>query len=275
MKSIFSNLFFWFAILVIFLVIILRDSDLDKDIQSKYLKQKMRLTDVNFSEMDQGFEHARMYADVVDMDDAQNNMIATRVRTLFFDKKVATRAGELTASYAVKSPFEVKFWGDVKVRNTDRERLRTEELRYILSRKELYTNTPVTMWKDDMVITGKDLRYNSQTKSGRLDKDILIRIWKAASSSITPTATAPVSGSNAPSWHKSGTIAPVYRINTSSTNATSASQTNEPSLARIPGRPASHSIIPDSDDSSASPAELLSSEDDNDDNENDDNDEDE
>ena len=190
--AIFSKLWFWFLMLVIFLTIILYDKDLDKDVQSSYVKQKMRLADVHFSEMDQGFEQARIFADVVDMDDNQSNLVATNVRALFFDKLVATRSGELTSHSATKNPQEIVFFGDVKIHTTDRERLRSEELRYLTSRKEMYTPFPVTLWKDDTIITGRDLRYNMQTKEAALSRNVVIRIWNPAS------LTAKISSSSAP-----------------------------------------------------------------------------
>ncbi len=180
---------FWFLVLLVFLVIILKDDSLEKDVRSSYAKARMRLSDVHFSEIDQGFEHARLYADEVDMDDSQNNMNATQVRTLFFDKQVATRTGQLVASWAFKTPFEARFWGDVRLRSSDGERLRTDELRYFFSRKEMYTSMPVTIWKDDMIITGREFRFNTQTRAGSLERDVLIRIWPAASATAQASAT--------------------------------------------------------------------------------------
>lgn len=189
MKDMLGQPWFWFLVLLGFLGMILWDDDIEKEIQSKYAKQRMKLTRVRFREIDQGFEHARMYADVVDMDDSQNNMNATNVRTLFFDKEVATRTGELVASWSWKTPFEARFWGDVKTRSSDGERMRSDELRYFFSRKELYTSMPVTIWKDDMIITGRDFRFNTQSKVGTLNRDVLIRIWPSASATATATAS--------------------------------------------------------------------------------------
>ncbi|NLI76983.1 MAG: LPS export ABC transporter periplasmic protein LptC [Candidatus Riflebacteria bacterium] len=190
MRDFYTKGWFWFLVLMVFLIIILKDDDLEKDVQSKYQKARMKLTDVHFSELDQGFEHARMYADVVDMDDSQNNMNASRVRTLFFDKEVATRTGQLVASWAFKTPFEARFWGDVRMRSSDGQRMRSEELRYFFSRKELYTSMPVTIWKDDMIITGREFRYNTQDRTGSLERDVLIRIWPSASETAAASRSA-------------------------------------------------------------------------------------
>lgn len=188
--NIFAKGWFWFLVLLVFLVIILKDDSLEKDLRSTYAKARMRLRQVHFSEIDQGFEHARLYAVEVDMDDSQTNMNATQVQTLFFDKQVATRTGQLVASWAFKTPFEARFWGDVRLRSSDGERLRTEELRYFFSRKELYTSMPVTIWKDNMIITGREFRFNTQTRAGSLERDVLIRIWPAATTTVASPAPA-------------------------------------------------------------------------------------
>ncbi|MBI3038749.1 LPS export ABC transporter periplasmic protein LptC [bacterium] len=185
MKSIFSDFWFWLVMLLLFLGIIFRDSEFEKDVKSQYSKQKMRLNEVRFSELDQGFEHLRVYADVVDMDDFQNNFIASNVHGFFYDKLVATRTGEFTAESAAKNPYEARFWGDVKLHTSDNERLRTEELKYFISRKEIYTDCPVTIWKDSMIVTGREFRFNTQTKEGHLQKDVLIRIWPSGSDSAS------------------------------------------------------------------------------------------
>jgi len=182
LKDIFSKIWFWFIMLILFLALIMYDRDFEKEVKTNYQKAKMQLSKVHFSEIDQTFEHARVFAEEVEMDESQNNMLASRVRSIFFDKEVATRTAELVASSASKNPLEVVFWGDVKFKTSENERLRTEELRYAINRKELYTTLPVTIWKDEIVITGKDLRYNTQTKEGSLARDVLIRIWKTASS---------------------------------------------------------------------------------------------
>lgn len=185
MKQIFSQIWFWFIMLIVFLAVIMYDRDFEKDVLTVYQKQKMHLKDVHFSEMDQGFEAARIFADEVDMDDSQSNMLATNVRSLFFDKEVATRSGELVASFASKNPQEIIFWGDVRFWSTDNERLRTDELRYATNRKELYTIRPVTLWKDNMVITGKELLYNTKSKEGSLSQNVVIRIWPKSKASST------------------------------------------------------------------------------------------
>ncbi|HNV69567.1 MAG TPA: LPS export ABC transporter periplasmic protein LptC [Candidatus Ozemobacteraceae bacterium] len=200
MKGIFSSVGFWMLMLIIFLVVLMWRDDLE-EARTKYVKQKMRLTDVHFSEMDKGFEAVRFFADVVDMDDSQNNMIASRVRALFFDKQVATRSGELLASYAQRTPYEIRFWGDVRLHTTDRERFRAEEARYFQNRRELFTTCPVTIWKDDMIITGKELRYNTSTREGELRRDVLIRIWPAASGSTPASGTVATAADEAPFWN--------------------------------------------------------------------------
>ncbi len=200
MKGIFSSVGFWMFMLIIFLVVLMWRDDLE-EARTKYVKQKMRLTDVHFSEMDKGFEAVRFFADVVDMDDSQNNMIATNVRALFFDKQVATRSGELLASNAQRTPYEIRFWGDVRLHTTDRERFRAEEARYFQNRKELFTTCPVTIWKDDMIITGRELRYNTSTREGELKRDVLIRIWPAASATTASVSLTASSTEEAPFWN--------------------------------------------------------------------------
>lgn len=181
MKSVLGSIWFWLAMLLVFLAIILYDSDLEKEAISKYVKGKMKLTDVHFSEMDKSFEQARIFADEVEMDDSQTNMIASRVRALFFDKQVATRTANVVASMAYKNPYEIKFVGDVRMHSSDNERLRSDEMRYFVSRKEIYTSCPVTIWKDDLVLTGREMQFNTETKTGVIKRDILIRIWRPAS----------------------------------------------------------------------------------------------
>lgn len=173
---------FWLIALIAFIALILHEWSWEKEAQSSYSKARLRMLNVHFSEMDQGFEHARMFADEVDMDDSQSNMNATSVRTLFFDKQVATRTGELIASWGFKTPFEARFWGDVRLRTSDGERLRTDNMRYFLSRKELNTTMPVTIWKDDMVITGVGMTYNTQLREGSLHREVRIRIWPSTAS---------------------------------------------------------------------------------------------
>ncbi|MBF0545139.1 MAG: LPS export ABC transporter periplasmic protein LptC [Candidatus Riflebacteria bacterium] len=189
MRSIFGSIWFWLAMLLIFLGIIFKESDIDKDAGSKYFKAKMRLRNVHFSQMDKEFEELRVFADELEMDDGQNVMIASKVRALFFDKNCATKSAELIASHADKNPFEIKFYGDVRVKTSENERLRTDELRYFASRKELFTTCTVTIWKDDIIITGRELKYNTQTKLGSLAKDVLIRIWNKQASPSTKIAS--------------------------------------------------------------------------------------
>ena len=189
-----SGLWFWLFVLGGFLALILWGDELAEESRTKYVKEKMRLVDVHFSEMDKGFESVRFFADTVDMDDSQQNMLASNVRALFYDKLVATRSGELLASAAQRSPYEIRFWGDVRVHNTDRERMRTEEMRYFQARKELYTTSPVTIWKDDMIITGRELRYHTGLHEGELRKDVLIRIWPSASGTARQVASGSATG---------------------------------------------------------------------------------
>ena len=204
MKKVFSSLGLWLTLLFLFIGFFLWRDDLDTEARTKYVKQKMHMTDVNFSEMDKGFEAVRFFADVVDMDDSQNNMIASTVRALFFDKLVATRSGELMASFAQRTPYEIRFWGDVRLHTTDRERFRAEEARYFQTRKELYTTCSVTIWKDDMVITGKELRYNTNTREGELRRNVLIRIWPSASGTGSLTsALAQPADDGVPVWNPS------------------------------------------------------------------------
>ncbi|HNW34451.1 MAG TPA: hypothetical protein PKM25_05935, partial [Candidatus Ozemobacteraceae bacterium] len=123
-------------------------------------------------------------------DDSQSNMTASTIHAFFFDRMIATKTGELVASWGLKTPFEARFWGDVRLHTSTRERFRGTEMRYFFSRNEMFTSMPVTLWKDDMVITGRELRYNTQTKEGSLARDVLIRVWEAASATASMTARA-------------------------------------------------------------------------------------
>ncbi len=190
MKNFFLSYKFWMTILVLFIGIILWDDDIEKGIKKSYVKHRMKLDGVNFSEMDSGFEHAKMFADEVDMDDNQNNMVASNVRTLFYKKDVATWSGTLLSRRAMKNPFESKFWGDVRMFSTDKQKMRTEEIRYFFNRKELYTQKYVTIWKGNAVITGRGLRYNTQTKEAKLEQDVMIRIWNDPASSSADIASS-------------------------------------------------------------------------------------
>ncbi|HOY67732.1 MAG TPA: hypothetical protein PLP29_12655, partial [Candidatus Ozemobacteraceae bacterium] len=188
----YMTFWFWGLLFAGFLgIIFFSSTDLEKDVQSRYARQKMRLTNVKFDELEAGFEHATMYADVVDMDDSQNNMTASTIHAFFFDRMVATKTGELVASWGMKNPFEARLWGDVRLHTSTRERYRGEEMRFIFSRDELFTALPVTLWKDDMIITGRELRYNTKTKEGSLARDVLVRIWEPASSTASAPARPP------------------------------------------------------------------------------------
>jgi len=177
LKKILSSYLFWGFILFGFIAIILWDDGLENKIKEAYVKEKMRMENVHFSQMDNGFEYARLYADFVDMDDHQNNMIASNVRTIFYKKDVATFTGLLLADQANKNPFEAKFWGNVRGHTTEDESVKTDEFRYFLKRKELFTQKPVTIWKGNAVITGKGLRYNTQSKEAQILQEVKIRIW--------------------------------------------------------------------------------------------------
>lgn len=183
----YMTFWFWGLVFAGFLGIIFWGEDLEKDAQSQYARQKMRLTNVKFDELEAGFENATLYADVVDMDDSQSNMTATNIHAFFFDRKIATRTGELVASWGLKTPFEARIWGDVRLHTSTRERFRGEEMRYFFSRNEMFTSMPVTLWKDDMIVTGRELRYNPKKKEGSLARDVLIRIWETASQTASAT----------------------------------------------------------------------------------------
>ena len=150
-KNILLSFWFWSVLLVAFIVLILWDDDLEEGIKAEYIKHRMVLNDVNFSQIDKGFESARLYADTCEMDDNQNNMEANNVRVIMFKENVATWTGRLISEKALKSPFEAKFWGDVRLWNSDDERFRTEEMRYYINRKEMHTQKPVTAFKDKIV----------------------------------------------------------------------------------------------------------------------------
>ncbi|PKL48038.1 MAG: LPS export ABC transporter periplasmic protein LptC [Candidatus Riflebacteria bacterium HGW-Riflebacteria-2] len=176
MKNILLSYWLWTAVLVGFIVIILWDDKLEQAATS-YVKHRMVLKNVNFSQVEGGFEHARLYADICDMDDNQNNMNASNVRTIFYKPDQATWTGRLISERAIKNPFEAKFWGDVRGWNTDNERIRSEELRYFFNRKELQTQKPVTIWKDDAILTGLGLRYSTVDKEAQINQQVVIRIW--------------------------------------------------------------------------------------------------
>lgn len=185
MKNFLLSYWFWGILLTSFIVIIMWDEKIEEGVKAAYVKHRMVLRDVNFSQVEGGFEHARLYADLCEMDDNQNNMDAQNIRTMFFKANVATWSGRLISERALKNPFEAKFWGDVRAWNSDRERLRTEELRYYFNRKELHSQKPVTLWKDDTVITGLGMSYNTQTKEATINQQVMIRIWNQ---NATPTS---------------------------------------------------------------------------------------
>ena len=194
-KNILMSFWFWGLLLAGFIAIILWDDKIEEGVKAAYVKHRMMLKDVNFSQVEGGFEHARMFADLCEMDDNQNNMDATNIRTIFYKQNVATWSGWLLAEKGLKNPFEAKFWGDVRAWNTERERIRTEEMRYYLNRKELHSQKPVTIWKDDAVITGLGMSYNTQTKEATINQQVVIRIWnKNASQTANASESSMVKG---------------------------------------------------------------------------------
>lgn len=176
-KNILLSFWFWSVLLVAFIVLILWDDDLEEGIKAEYIKHRMVLNDVNFSQVDKGFESARLYADTCEMDDNQNNMEADNVRVMMFKENIATWTGRLISEKALKSPFEAKFWGDVRLWNSDNERFRTEELRYYINRKEMHTQKPVTAFKDKVVVTGLGMSYFTETQELKINQQVVIRIW--------------------------------------------------------------------------------------------------
>ncbi|MDD3001786.1 MAG: LPS export ABC transporter periplasmic protein LptC [Candidatus Riflebacteria bacterium] len=176
-KNILLSFWFWSVLLVAFIVLILWDDDLEEGIKAEYIKHRMVLNDVNFSQIDKGFESARLYADTCEMDDNQNNMEADNVRVMMFKENIATWTGRLISEKALKSPFEAKFWGDVRLWNSDNERFRTEEMRYYINRKEMHTQKPVTAFKDKVVVTGLGMSYFTETQELKINQQVVIRIW--------------------------------------------------------------------------------------------------
>lgn len=176
-KNILLSFWFWSVLLVAFIVLILWDDDLEEGIKAEYIKHRMVLNDVNFSQIDKGFESARLYADTCEMDDNQNNMEANNVRVIMFKENVATWTGRLISEKALKSPFEAKFWGDVRLWNSDDERFRTEEMRYYINRKEMHTQKPITAFKDKIVVTGLGMSYFTETQELKINQQVVIRIW--------------------------------------------------------------------------------------------------
>ncbi len=191
MKKYLLSYWVWIGILIVFIGIILWDDKIEDSVKNTYVKHRMLMHSVNFSEMDMGFKHAKMYADSVDMDDSQNNMTASNVRTLFYKKDVATWSGVLLSDRGMKNPFEAKFWGNVRGWTTDKEKIKSTELRYYFNRKELFTQEPVTIWKQNTVISGIGLRYNTQTKEANISRQVLIRVWDENASGTDQVASMP------------------------------------------------------------------------------------
>ena len=177
MKNFLTSFWLWGILLFAFITFILWDDSIEKKIAKSYVKHRMNLANVNFSQVDNGFEQAKLFAETVNMDENQNNMNASTVKAYFFKEDNASFTGTLLSEKALKNPFEVKFWGNIRAWTTDDDKLKTEEMRYYFSRKELYTQKPVTIWKDNAVITGIGLRYNTQTKEAQINQNVKIRIW--------------------------------------------------------------------------------------------------
>ena len=176
-KNVLSSFWFWGILLVTFITIILWDDSFEESAKGTYQKYKMTLNDVNFSQIENGFEHARMYMTNCEMDDSQTNMEARDIKVLFFKEDIPTYTGKLIAASATKTPFEAKFFGDVRLWDTDNQRMRTEEMRYLFNRKELSTQRPVTYWKDNAVLTGLGMTYNTERKEMTINQQVVIRIW--------------------------------------------------------------------------------------------------
>ncbi|MBR4569577.1 MAG: LPS export ABC transporter periplasmic protein LptC [Candidatus Riflebacteria bacterium] len=194
-KNIFSSFWFWGILLIAFVTIILWDDSIEEGAKGTYVKHKMTLNNVNFSQIDNGFEHARMYATICEMDDSQTNMEARDIKVLFFKEDVATFTGRLIAASATKTPFEAKFYGDVRLWDTDNERMRTEEMRYLFNRKELSTQKPITVWKDNAVLTGLGMTYNTERKEITVNQQVVIRLWEEKKEEPKPMNDIdPVSG---------------------------------------------------------------------------------
>jgi len=189
---------FWGVLLIFFVVIILWDGDIDTKVAKTYIKQKMNMENVHFNQMDQGFEQARLYADVINMDDHQNNMLASHVRVIMFKKEVATWSAILLSDQANKNPFEAKFWGNVRGHTSEEESFRTEEFRYFLKRKEIFTQKPITIWKGNAVITGKGFRYKTVAKEAQILQQVKIRIWNEPASKTIDISSKTISTSTSP-----------------------------------------------------------------------------
>ena len=177
-KKMLSSFWFWGFMLVAFIAIILWDDDSDEGVKTAYIKAQMTLNHVNFSQIENGFESARMYAENCTIDDSQTNMDADDMKVLFFKENVATYTGRLIAASATKNPFEAKFLGNVRFWDTDNLRMRTEEMRYLFNRKELTTQKPITIYKDNAVLTGLGMTYNTQTQEAVINQQVVIRLWE-------------------------------------------------------------------------------------------------
>lgn len=191
MKNPFMSFWFWGILLSVFVAIILWEEKLEKAVSDSYQRHKMVLENVNWSQVEKGFEHARLYADSINMDDNHNNMDAISVKAIFFKEEVATWTGRLISERGLKNPFEAKFWGDVRAWNADNERIRSDEMRYYFNRKEMHTQKPVTIWKDDTIITGLGMSYNIESKEARIFQQVKIQIWDHnASETVDPELAA-------------------------------------------------------------------------------------
>jgi LPS export ABC transporter protein LptC len=241
-KNVLMSFWFWGLLLASFIAIILWDEKIEEGVKAAYVKHRMMLRDVNFSQVEGGFEHARMFADLCEMDDNQNNIDATNIRTIFYKQDVATWSGWLLAEKGLKNPFEAKFWGDVRAWNTERERIRTEEMRYYLNRKELHSQKPVTIWKDDAVITGLGMSYNTQTKEATINQQVVIRIWdKTASQTANASEGTMIDGVPvAPPIEN--LLLPIRNLNTAPATSASASALATTAATASAGMPASESV---------------------------------
>ena len=194
-KNMLSNFWFWGFMLVAFVTIILWDDDVEENAKGNYVKHRMSLDNVNVSQIENGFEHSRMYATKCEMDDSQSNMEANDIKVLFFKEEIATYTGHLIAASATKSPFEAKFFGNVRLWNTDNERMKTEEMRYLFNRKELSTQKPITAWKDNAVLTGLGMTYNTESQELTVNQQVVIRVWDEKKEAPKPVSDKdPMSG---------------------------------------------------------------------------------
>lgn len=194
-KNILSSFWFWGIMLVAFIAIILWDDNFEENAKGTYVKHKMTLNNVNFSHIQNGFESARLYAKTAEMDDSQTNMDASDIKVVFFKEQVATFSGRLIAASATKSPFEARFYGDIRLWDADNEKMRTEEMRYLFNRKELTTQKPVTLWKDNAVLTGLGMTYKTETNEITVNSQVVIRIWdKKEEAPVVETDKDPISG---------------------------------------------------------------------------------